>query len=120
MSMASVELAVLLPQAMAYQGSATTLTDLCRLFKSSSCVGPHNATKELAVHLVTMRNMACYTVGAGNKAAKRHAAIQTAAMADGLYDWPHLSPDDLNRMAVIDDELRSEGHHYPQHLNIHD
>ena len=120
MNTASVELAVLLPQAMAYRGSATTLTDLSRLFKQSQVVGPHNASKSLAVRLVTMRNLECYATGHGNKAAKRQASIQTAAMADGLYDWPHLSPDDINRMAAIDDELRTEGHHYPQHINIHD
>jgi len=140
MNTASLELAMLFPMQMAYQGADTTLADLARLFTGKTYAGPYDTSKSQAVHLVILRNLSldCTPLGQGNRAKRRQEAITylmpcgpmsvakwNGPEVTGIYDqethvFTELSPDDINRMATIDDELRTEGHHYPDPVNIHD
>ena len=124
MNTASLELAMLFPMQMAYQGADTTLADLARLFTGETYAGPYDTSKSQAVHLVILRNLSldCTPLGQGNRAKRRQVAMQWGIPKGAMCPayQPLLTTDDINRMASLHDELRTEGHHYPDPVNIHD
>lgn len=97
---AHIELACMFPAPLMGQGAATRLSDIPR----------HHPDKQNAAKLCLRRNMELGGIayGNGNKAAKKAALIE---MYREQPDLP-LSEHDINRMATIDEEMRTEGRNY--------
>jgi len=107
---------------MAYEGAETTIGDLDSLYSRTSTAGPYETAKSTAVHLVASRNLAldCTPAGNGTKAYKRGLIAVLVAENLRFDEDTTLSPDDINRLAAIDDEMRTEAHKFPTPVNPHD
>jgi len=96
MTEASTLLAIAFPPSDGLRGAMTTVGNIPWWYPN----------KSYAAHLCFTRNMELGNAyGNGNKAAKREAMASVPEL--------RLTESDINRMAAIADENRTEAHHYP-------
>jgi hypothetical protein len=118
--MASMELAVAFPPKCGFRGACTTIADVSRhgLYAGHLGLTP---TKRAAVRLIIMAHMQNNeATGHGNRAKRRMVQVSmaqayrpyTAEEKAALASYPHfpLTPEDVNRMAALEEETHTEGH----------
>ncbi len=108
-------LAVAFPPQAGLQGACTTLADLCR----ADYARPRFLSGRLeAARLIIARNLAAFIPGHGNGAARRAAAIETAAWHD--LHAPGLTEADVDALAARYAEEQGARRLFPHATSFHD